>query len=78
MIEINCEHSLTNEIAGVVSGRLRTIVAEMCPPKLHDSHTVTGWCEENGYTDLFFQDGRWWAFPPNAVMPVAIDLYSVG
>jgi len=31
-------------------------------------------CEEIGYTEPFFQEGRWWAFPPNGVMPVAIDL----
>jgi len=30
------------------------------------------WCEKNGYTDPFFQDGNWWAFPPGGVIPVSI------
>lgn len=34
---------------------------------------VAQWCEGSGYTDPFHQEGRWWAFPPNGVMPVAID-----
>lgn len=30
------------------------------------------WCEQNGYTDLFYQEWEWWAFPPNGVMPVQV------
>lgn len=30
------------------------------------------WCEANGYTDPFKSDGRWWAFPENAVMAVPV------
>ncbi|MEM9215589.1 MAG: hypothetical protein AAGD25_14750 [Cyanobacteria bacterium P01_F01_bin.150] len=30
------------------------------------------WCEENGYCDPFCQDGEWWAFPINGVMPIRI------
>ncbi|MEL6438974.1 MAG: hypothetical protein AAFQ80_06945 [Cyanobacteria bacterium J06621_8] len=30
------------------------------------------WCMENGYSDLFCRNGEWWAFPPNAVMPVCL------
>ena len=38
------------------------------------------WCDSasadlsvrNGYSDPFCQDGIWWAFPPNGVMPVRI------
>ena len=30
------------------------------------------WCEERGYSDRFYHDGSWWAFPPNSVMPVRI------
>lgn len=30
------------------------------------------WCEQQGYSDRFYQDGSWWAFPPNSVMPVKI------
>lgn len=33
---------------------------------------VNAWCEENGYTEPFYQEGRWWGFPPNGVMPVEI------
>jgi len=28
--------------------------------------------EAKGYTEPFYQDGEWWAFPPNGVMPVAL------
>lgn len=28
------------------------------------------WCEEHGYSDRFYQNGSWWAYPPNGVMPV--------
>ena len=31
------------------------------------------WCEEQGYSDRFYQDGSWWAFPPNSVIPVKIQ-----
>lgn len=31
------------------------------------------WCEEHGYTDPFFQEGRWWGFPPSGVMPIRLD-----
>ena len=30
------------------------------------------WCQHHGYTDHFFLDGSWWAFPPQGVMPVKI------
>lgn len=30
------------------------------------------WCEQQGYSDRFYQDGSWWAFPPNSVIPVRI------
>ena len=30
------------------------------------------WCQQNGYSDLFCRNGQWWAFPPNAVMPVCL------
>ncbi|MDJ0692447.1 MAG: hypothetical protein QNJ41_28655 [Xenococcaceae cyanobacterium MO_188.B32] len=30
------------------------------------------WCEQQGYSDRFYQDGSWWAFPPNSVLPVNI------
>jgi hypothetical protein len=33
---------------------------------------IEEWCQENGWTDLFLECSRYWAFPPNAVMPVPI------
>jgi len=30
------------------------------------------WCEQHGYSDCFYQDGSWWAFPPNSVIPIRI------
>lgn len=30
------------------------------------------WLDE-GYTELFEQDGQLWGFPPNAVMPVPLE-----
>ncbi len=32
------------------------------------------WCQEKGWTDLFFQEGKWYAFPPNAVIPQSIPI----
>ncbi len=33
---------------------------------------IEDWCQENGWTDLFKECSLYWAFPPNAVMPVPI------
>ena len=30
------------------------------------------WCQAHGYSDPFYRDGEWWAFPPQGVMPVQI------
>ncbi len=30
------------------------------------------WCDRQGWTEPFYQDGQWYAFPPGAVMPLAI------
>lgn len=30
------------------------------------------WCQQHGYTDSFYLDGSWWAYPPQGVMPVKI------
>jgi len=36
------------------------------------------WCVQQGYSDRFYQDGSWWAFPPNSVIPVKIhDILDV-
>ncbi len=33
---------------------------------------VLGWCQENGWTDVFVDHSRYWAFPPGAVMPLPV------
>jgi hypothetical protein len=33
---------------------------------------IADWCETNGWTDWFRERSRYWAFPPNSVMPVPI------
>lgn len=33
---------------------------------------IADWCETNGWTDWFQEQSSYWAFPPNAVMPVPI------
>jgi hypothetical protein len=30
------------------------------------------WCQENGWTDFFIEQYRYWAFPPGAVMPLPL------
>lgn len=30
------------------------------------------WCDENNYSELFYQDSLWYAFPSNAVIPIVI------
>lgn len=30
------------------------------------------WCQQQDYTDYFYDHGSWWAFPPQGVMPVKI------
>ncbi|MFS0516502.1 hypothetical protein ACEYW6_17550 [Nostoc sp. UIC 10607] len=35
--------------------------------------TSTNWCNEYGWTDLFIFEGRFWAFPHNAVLPLPIS-----
>ncbi|NJR58431.1 MAG: hypothetical protein HC769_05945 [Cyanobacteria bacterium CRU_2_1] len=34
---------------------------------------IENWCKENGWTEPFVRERReYWAFPPNAVMPLPI------
>ncbi len=33
---------------------------------------LTEWCQDNGWTDLFWESPDYWAFPPNGVMPLPI------
>jgi hypothetical protein len=35
---------------------------------------IEEWCQDNGWTDWFLECSRYWAFPPNAVMPVPIPV----
>ena len=43
-------------------------------PTLRDAEAAVcqRWCEERGYGDRFYQNGSWWSFPPNGVLPVRI------
>lgn len=34
--------------------------------------TIYDWCEANGWTEPFWVEGQWWAFPPQAVMPLPL------
>jgi hypothetical protein len=38
----------------------------------HIPNYVAEFCRENGHTEAFEKDDRWWAFPPNGVMPVEV------
>lgn len=33
---------------------------------------IQDWCQEHGWTDVFLERYRYWAFPPGAVMPEPI------
>lgn len=33
---------------------------------------VMGWCQAHGWSDLFVDHHRYWAFPPGAVMPLPV------
>lgn len=34
--------------------------------------TYVNWCDQRGWTDLFVHEGRFWAFPPCAVLPLLV------
>lgn len=38
----------------------------------YSAQWIEDWCTENGWTDWFKESASYWAFPPNAVMPVPI------
>jgi hypothetical protein len=38
---------------------------------------IQGWCQENGWTDLFVERHEYWAFPPNAVLPLPIPAQAL-
>ena len=31
---------------------------------------------EAGYTELFWQESRWWGFPPGGIMPEPLDQFG--
>lgn len=35
---------------------------------------IQTWCENNGWTDYFIYNREFYAFPPNAVIPVPIPI----
>jgi hypothetical protein len=35
------------------------------------------WCQENGWTDFFTEQYRYWAFPPGAVMPLPLPAQAL-
>lgn len=37
---------------------------------------IEQWCQTNGWTDIFFEHYRYWAFPPHAVMPLPVPIQS--
>ena len=43
-------------------------------PNLQAAATAVcrSWCQQHGYSNSFYQDGSWWAFPPQGVIPVKI------
>lgn len=38
---------------------------------------IQDWCQENGWTDLFVERRDYWAFPPQAVMPMPIPTQAL-
>ncbi len=32
------------------------------------------WCENNNWSDPFYQDNEWYAFPPSGVIPLPIPV----
>lgn len=38
----------------------------------YSAQWIEEWCQDNGWSDWFLECSRYWAFPPNAVMPVPI------
>jgi hypothetical protein len=38
---------------------------------------IADWCQDNGWTDWFMERSSYWAFPPQAVMPVPIPTQAL-
>lgn len=44
-------------------------------PKKVERWCVERWCEQNGWTEPFFKEGKYYAFSPNAVIPQPIPVW---
>ena len=42
--------------------------------KRYPKQWIQAWCQEQGWTDLFLERYRYWAFPPGAVLPQPIPM----
>lgn len=49
--------------------RYRNQLSSVCS----EIYTIGDWCNANGYTDLFLEGFKWWAFAPGAVMAVPVS-----
>ena len=38
---------------------------------------VQNWCDDRGWTDLFVKEGVFYAFPPQAVIPVPVTVKAI-
>ena len=38
---------------------------------------IQKWCKKNGWTDYFVQNGQFYGFPPEAVMPLPIPTKTI-
>jgi len=38
---------------------------------------IQKWCENSGWTDLFVQEGQFYAFPPGAVIPLPVPTEAI-
>jgi hypothetical protein len=63
--EVALEHCLQMLAAGEDAG-------DLAAAQRAEAVMVRAWCEKNGYTDLFYQEGTYWAFSPRAVLPVKV------
>jgi len=38
---------------------------------------IQKWCKNSGWTDLFVQEGQFYAFPPGAVIPLPVPTEAI-
>jgi len=48
-------------------------LAFVLTPDVYAELMLQKWCKEHGYTELQYQDGGWWAIPPDKFLPVPLD-----